>query len=80
MIYKIYSSIYMDENEFINNIKAKIESNQPYYTIFDLFIHFALDHNFFMNYFKMHDAVRIYIKPYASPELLNYFKKNIDNL
>jgi hypothetical protein len=78
--YNLDSSIYMKEHEFVNTFKSMIESNQPYYCMFDIFIHFALDNKFFMNYYEMHRAVLLYIRPYASPELLTYFKKNIDNL
>lgn len=78
--YNLGSSIYMNEIEFVNTIQSMIQSNQPYYSIFDTFIRFALDQKIFMNYFKMHNAVRIYIQPYASTELLQYLKKNIDNL
>jgi hypothetical protein len=67
-------------NEKINQIKSMIESNQPYYTIFDVFIQFCLDEKIFMKNYEMHRAVCIHIKPYASIELLNYFEKNINNL
>jgi hypothetical protein len=67
-------------NEKINQIKSMIESNQSYYNIFDVFIQFCLDEKIFMKYYEMNRAVCIYIKPYASIELLNYFEKNINNL
>jgi hypothetical protein len=70
----------MNNIEFSHKMKVMIQSNQPYYMIFDEFIHFMIECKIFMNYYEMFNSVRIYIKPYASCDLLNYFEKNLNNL
>jgi hypothetical protein len=70
----------MNEIEYVDKIKSMIQSNQPYYHIFDLMIEFMLIHKIPMKSYELHRNVCIYIKPYASLELLTYMKKNIEIL
>jgi hypothetical protein len=70
----------MNEQEYSNRIQSMIQTNQPYYAIFDVMIEYMLIHKIPMRSYELHRNVCVYIKPYASPELLNYFEKNIDHL
>lgn len=70
----------MNESEYVDRIKAMIQSKQPYYQIFDLMIEYMLIHRIPMRSYELHRNLCVYIKPYASPELITYFEKNINNL
>jgi hypothetical protein len=70
----------MNESEYVDRIKAMIQTNQPYYQIFDLMIEYMLIHRIPMRTYELNRNLCVYIKPYASPELINYFEKNINNL
>ncbi len=70
----------MNESEYVDRIKSMIQSNQPYYQIFDLMIEYMLIHRIPMRSYELHRNLCVYIKPYASPELITYFEKNINNL
>ncbi len=70
----------MNESEYIEKVKSMIQSKQPYYQIFDVMIEYMLIHRIPMRSYELHRNLCVYIKPYASPELINYFEKNINNL
>lgn len=70
----------MNEIEYVNRIKEMIQTNQPYYSIFDVMIDYMLINRIPMKSYELHRNLCIYIKPYASSELITYFEKNINNL
>ncbi len=70
----------MNESEYVHHIKSMIQTNQPYYQIFDVMIEYMLIHRIPIKSYELHRNLCVYIKPYASPELINYFEKNINNL